>query len=150
MPQKQAASLTFILKIQDICIISSLRNTFHMDLEIKSLRPFIGAKDFELSRAFYRELGFQEVVLSKDMSLFRTDTAAFYLQDYYNKDWVDNTMLFLEVQDVHAHLKRIQELELPDNYPGAEVRPMREEPWGTVFYIIDPSGVLLHVATFTS
>ena len=120
-----------------------------MKLEINSLRPFIGAKDFEVSRAFYRELGFEEVVLSADMSLLRSENAAFYLQNYYNKDWVDNTMLFLEVNDVHGHLKRIQDLELPDNFPGTEVRPMREEPWGKVFYIIDPSGVLLHVATFT-
>ena len=121
-----------------------------MKLEIKSLRPFIGAKDFEVSRAFYRAMGFEEVVLGPDMSLFQSENAAFYLQKYYNKDWVDNTMLFLEVQDVHEHLKRIQELELPDQFPGTEVRPMREEPWGTVFYIIDPSGVLLHVATFSA
>lgn len=121
-----------------------------MKLKIKSLRPFIGTKNFELSRTFYRELGFEEVVLSPDMSLFQLENAAFYLQDYYNKDWVDNTMLFLEVPDVQEQLKRIQDLELPDNFPGTEVRPMREEPWGTVFYIIDPSGVLLHVATFSS
>jgi catechol 2,3-dioxygenase-like lactoylglutathione lyase family enzyme len=121
-----------------------------MNLDIKSLRPFIGAKDFELSRAFYRALGFEEVVLGPDMSLFQSGPAAFYLQAYYNKEWVDNTMLFLEVQDVHDHLRRIQDLELPDHFPGSEVRPMREEPWGTVFYVIDPSGVLLHVATFSS
>jgi len=121
-----------------------------MKLNIKSLRPFIGAKDFQISRAFYRELGFEEIVIGPDMSLFRTEQAAFYLQAYYNKDWVENTMLFLEVEDVHDHLKRIQDLELPDRFPGTEVRPMREEPWGTVFYIIDPAGVLLHVATFSS
>ena len=31
-----------------------------MEHKAKSIRPFIGAKDFELSRQFYRDLGFTE------------------------------------------------------------------------------------------
>jgi hypothetical protein len=30
---------------------------------VKSIRPFIGAQDFEISRNFYRDLGFEEIVL---------------------------------------------------------------------------------------
>jgi hypothetical protein len=36
----------------------------------KMIRAFIGAKNFYESRAFYRELGFKEVILLDNMSLF--------------------------------------------------------------------------------
>ena len=59
-----------------------------------SIRPFIGAKNYELSRSFYSDLGFQESILSPDMSLFKTDQIGFYLQNAYVRDWIDNTMIF--------------------------------------------------------
>lgn len=33
----------------------------------KSLRPFIGAKDFETSRSFYRDMGFEEDETDKNI-----------------------------------------------------------------------------------
>lgn len=65
-----------------------------MEHKAISIRPFIGAKDFELSRSFYRDLGFEETILSHNMSVFKTDGLSFYLQDAYVKDWIDNTMIF--------------------------------------------------------
>jgi len=50
-----------------------------MNQKSVSIRPFIGAKDFEKSRSFYRDLGFEETVLSKDMSVFKMQSLAFYL-----------------------------------------------------------------------
>ncbi len=52
-----------------------------MEHTAKSIRPFIGAKNFELSRSFYSDLGFQEKVLFHNMSLFKTGELGFYLQD---------------------------------------------------------------------
>ena len=43
-----------------------------MEHKIKSIRPFIGAKDFEISRSFYRDLGFEETVLAPNFSVFKT------------------------------------------------------------------------------
>lgn len=63
-------------------------------MKAKSLRAFIGAKDFEISRNFYKDLGFEEIVLFHNMSLFKKEEFGFYLQDAYVKDWIDNTMLF--------------------------------------------------------
>jgi len=68
-----------------------------MNHKVISIRPFIGAKDFDVSRRFYRDLGFEEVVLEHNFSYFKTEGIGFYMQDAYVKDWVDNTMLFLEV-----------------------------------------------------
>ena len=57
-----------------------------MQHQAKSIRPFIGAKDFEVSRQFYRDLGFEESIASHNMSFFKTDEIGFYLQDAYVKD----------------------------------------------------------------
>jgi hypothetical protein len=51
-----------------------------------SIRPFVGAKDFELSRNFYRDIGFEEIILANNMSLFKYEKLGFYLQDAYVKD----------------------------------------------------------------
>ena len=32
-----------------------------------SLRPFIGARDYEVSRSFYRDLGFESAGIGKDI-----------------------------------------------------------------------------------
>ena len=41
-----------------------------MKTAIKSIRSFIGAKDFDVSRAFYQELGFTEIPIDAKMSYF--------------------------------------------------------------------------------
>ena len=121
-----------------------------MQHKAKSIRPFIGAKDFEVSRQFYRELGFEENVVSSDMSFFKTDGLGFYLQDAYVKDWIDNTMIFMEVDDVERHWSELQALDLPAKYEDSNVRlsPVRTEHWGKECFLHDPSGILWHFGEF--
>ena len=119
-----------------------------MSLDTTSIRPFIGANNFELSRAFYRDLGFEETVLEAKLSLFRNGTSTFYLQDYYVADWINNTMLLLEVANVNQQYQALNDSNLFVNYPDAHLLPIEVESWGEVFFIIDPSGVLWHVAEF--
>ena len=115
-----------------------------------SIRPFIGAKDYDLSRHFYQNLGFEEVVLSKDMSLFKIDQLGFYLQNAYVKDWIDNTMIFVEVEDVDLYWKELSELNLPTKYPGVRLTDVKQFDWGKECYLHDPSGILWHFGQFTS
>lgn len=121
-----------------------------MEHKAVSIRPFIGAKDFELSRSFYRDLGFEEGVLSPDMSVFQTGGQAFYLQRAYVQDWIDNSMIFLEVEDVERFWNDLQELNLPDKYPGVKLTPIRTYDWGKECFIHDPSGILWHIGAFSS
>lgn len=65
-----------------------------MGQKINSIRPFIGAENFDLSGNFYKDLGFEESVLSHNMSCFPKQEFGFCLQDVYVKDWIDNTMVF--------------------------------------------------------
>jgi len=119
-----------------------------MEHKAKSIRPFIGAKDFEISRSFYRDLGFEERVLSPDMSVFKTDGLAFYLQDAYVKDWIDNSMIFLEVDDVARHWKALVALDLSSKYKNVRLTPIRDYDWGRECFMHDPSGILWHFGEF--
>lgn len=113
-----------------------------------SIRPFIGAENFDVSRSFYRDLGFEETKLFHNMSVFKTRSLAFYLQDAYVKDWVDNTMVFLEVEDLDGYWNQLQALDLPAAYKGVRLTPIRNEAWGREFFLHDPSGILWHIGAF--
>ena len=115
----------------------------------KSIRPFIGAKNFERSRSFYRDLGFEEIILFPNMSLFKNGVLGFYLQDAYVKDWIDNTMVFLEVADVEKYWQQLLALGLPEKYPGVRLVPIQHHTWGRECFVHDPSGVLWHFGEFT-
>lgn len=119
-----------------------------MEHKGKSIRPFIGAKNYELSRSFYRDLGFEEVVLSPNMSYFKSEQLGFYLQDAYVKDWIDNIMVFMEVENVKQFYSGLAALDLPSKYEGVRVIPIRELDWGSECFLHDPSGVLWHFGEF--
>ncbi len=119
-----------------------------MSQNVISIRPFIGARDFALCRSFYKDLGFEETVLSHNMSYFSKQGMGFYLQDAYVKDWVDNTMLFLEVENVDKYWDDVLALDLPGKYEGVRLIPMRHEAWGKEFFLHDPSGILWHFGEF--
>ncbi len=121
-----------------------------MELHSKSIRPFIGAKDFDLSRAFYSEIGFKERVLSPGFSVFTNGAHSFYLQDAYVEDWINNTMVFMEVSDVEKCWEDLANLNLPSKYKDVKLIPVRVFDWGKECYLHDPSGVLWHFGVFSN
>lgn len=120
-----------------------------MNHNAKSIRAFIGAKDFETSRRFYADLGFEEIVLFPKMSVFKSGDLAFYLQDAYVKDWVDNTMLFMEVDNVKRFWEELVALRLPEKYENVKIVPIQHNDWGSECFVHDPSGVLWHIGEFS-
>lgn len=115
----------------------------------KSLRAFIGAENFDESRQFYKELGFEEVVISKNLLYIKvSETLGFYLQDAYVKEWIDNSMLFLEVDDVDRYWNELKSLGLDKKYKNVRLTPIRIESWGKECFMHDPSGVLWHFGQF--
>lgn len=119
-----------------------------MKQNVKSIRPFIGAQNFEVSRSFYQDLGFQQVVLDSKLSLFRKQDIGFYLQDYYAKEWIDNTMIFVEVENVEAYWEELISLHLTEKYESVQLTPIRTMNWGKECFVHDPSHVLWHFGEF--
>jgi hypothetical protein len=120
-----------------------------MNENILSIRPFIGAKNFEVSKNFYKDLGFEETVISYNLSVFKTGGLAFYLQDAAIKDWIDNTMVFIEVKDVDKFWNELVVLDLPTKYKNVRLTPIRKFDWGSECYLHDPSGILWHFGQFS-
>lgn len=113
-----------------------------------SMRPFIGAKDFSVSRRFYADIGFEETILSPAMSVFKIDKLAFYLQDFYIEDWINNSMIFLEVDNAQRYYNELLALDLPSRYENVRLVPTRTYDWGSECFLHDPSGVLWHFGEF--
>ncbi len=111
------------------------------------LRVFVPSRDFELSRRFYRALGFRESWSEGGLADLELAGARLYLQDFYAKEWAENFMVHVVVDsaaDWHAHAERVL---ASGEFAPARVAPPKDEPYGArVTYVWDPSGVLLHFA----
>ncbi|WP_299229128.1 glyoxalase [uncultured Psychroserpens sp.] len=119
-----------------------------MEIIGKSIRPFIGSKNYNISRNFYLDLGFNEIVTSKNMSYFYIQEFGFYLQDAYVKDWIDNSMIFYEVENLESSLKLIKSLKLTEKYDNVRLSEIVYNEWGNEFFLHDPSGILWHIGKF--
>jgi hypothetical protein len=109
-------------------------------------RPFVPAKDFELSKRFYLKVGFQ-LLLDGEVAIFGIGKSSFILQNYYNKEWAENFMMQLMVDDVDAWWENLNSMDLGKDFPGASLSPPEVQPWGLrISYLVDPTGVLWHVA----
>ncbi len=112
----------------------------------ESARAFLPAQDFDVSKDFYKALGF-ELLLDSDVAIFRVGAGAFILQRYYQKDWAENCMMQLMVDDLDAWWTHIEALDLPGAFGVKPPRAPAMQPWGLrVAYVFDPCGVLWHVA----
>jgi len=110
------------------------------------IRPFIPAKDFELSKRFYEALGFEKV-LDSEVAIFNAGSGGFILQRYFNEEWAKNFMMQLMVDDLDTWWAHIDSLDLPNRFGVPAPKPPALQPWGLrVAYVVDPSGVLWHVA----
>ena len=120
-----------------------------MNYRPKTIRPFIGAKNYTESREFYRALGFEEVILDERMCLLKVnESLGFYLQDYYVKTWVNNSMIFLEVDDIERCVEELLSKGLQDKYQYVRFTEIKQFDWGRELFMHDPSGVLWHFCEF--
>jgi len=109
-------------------------------------RPFVPTKDFDLSKAFYEALGFEKV-FDGEVAIFRIGSSGLILQRYYQKDWAENFMMQLAVDDLDAWWLHIESLDLPGQFGVRPPRAPAMQPWGIrEAYLVDPCGVLWHVA----
>ena len=67
-----------------------------------NIRPFIPSKDFTISKSFYKALGFKITYEEEKMVILTSGDIGFFLQDYYLKEWAENTMIQLVVNDIEA------------------------------------------------
>jgi uncharacterized glyoxalase superfamily protein PhnB len=115
--------------------------------KILKLMAFVPAEDFELSRRFYRDLGFHENWGDDQACEFELEGFQFILQNFYVKDHAGNFMMSLLVEDADKWWEYIQSIDLAKKYDLYMAKPPTLQPWGLrVLYLTDPTGVLWHIA----
>jgi hypothetical protein len=110
------------------------------------MRPFLPSQDFDLSNRFYEALGFKKL-LDGDVAIFEIGSSGFILQNYYRKEWAENFMMQLMVDDLDGWWTHISALNLPAKFGIPDPSPPAMQPWGMrIAFLVDPSGILWHVA----
>lgn len=112
-----------------------------------ALKVFVPARDFGVSQAFYRALGFSVEFEGDGLCGFRAGpSCAFLLQDFHAPGLAENLMLHLQVSDVDACWRQWQVLDLPRLF-GVGCSGVENRPWGLRdFTLHDPSGVLWRIS----
>lgn len=109
-------------------------------------RPFLPTRDLAKSRAFYEALGF-ELLLDGDVAILASGETSIILQRHWAQGWAENCMMQLMVDDLDAWWANVEGLDLPERFGVPPLKPPAPQPWGLrVGYVVDPAGVLWHIA----
>ncbi|BBO35682.1 hypothetical protein [Lacipirellula parvula] len=114
-----------------------------MSLSIRDFKVYMPAKDFSLSKKFYSALGFTQSEGWGGTADFALNGFRFRLQDFYVKDWAENFMVVINVDDAEEWRARALELEATGEFSGMSVRPLEKTGDTVLFHVLDPTGVLL-------
>jgi predicted enzyme related to lactoylglutathione lyase len=114
-----------------------------MALSINDFKVYMPAKDFEQSKRFYSALGFVMSPGWGGTADFEMNGNRFRLQNYYVKDWAENFMVVIGVDDVEAWHQHVQNVAASGQFPTMRVKPPEAVDGSQVLHVVDPSGVLL-------
>lgn len=115
---------------------------------LTKLRLFLPSLDYQVSIRFYQEIGFEIAWQSDDLTIMKHHELEFFIQNAYVKDWAENTMIQLFVEDIQQFYDQIETMK--NDYPMIRFKAIQEEDYGTTFHLLDPAGVLIHVMQHVS
>ena len=115
------------------------------DLTAVEIKAFVPARDFNLSKQFYQDLGFDLLWSSDDLAYLQRGDCSFLLQNFYVKEHADNFMMHLLVDDVDVWWRHVEAQGIGSKY-ATKAEPPQEQPWGIRdFVLVDPTGVLWRI-----
>lgn len=116
------------------------------NLRVTEIKAFVPAKDFELSKQFYKDLGFTMASDGGGVAYFHRGDASFLLQDFCAESLADNFMMHLLVEDVDAWWHHLAASGVASKY-RVKITEIETQPWRMRdFCLFDPSGVLWRIA----
>jgi catechol 2,3-dioxygenase-like lactoylglutathione lyase family enzyme len=114
-------------------------------LAVVEIKAFVPARDFELSKHFYQDIGFTMASEGGGVAYFHLDHASFLLQDYCAEQMAENFMMQILVKDVEAWWARVKDSGVTEKY-GVTLSDIELQPWRMRdFCLTDPSGVLWRI-----
>jgi len=119
------------------------------NLGVTEIKAFVPSRDFQLSKQFYKDIGFTMASEGGGIAYFRFGHASFLLQDFCAESLAENFMMHMLVEDVDAWWSRIRDSGVDAKY-GAKISTIQLQPWRMRdFCVTDPSGVLWRIAQNT-
>lgn len=120
------------------------------NLRITEIKAFVPAKDFDISKQFYKDLGFTMASEGDGVAYFHFQNVSFLLQDFCAESLAENFMMHILVEDVDAWRNHVVASAVEAKY-GVKVTPIEAQPWKMRdFCLFDPSGVLWRIGQNTN
>ena len=94
------------------------------------IRTFIPSKNYEISKAFYEEIGFNAEYVSEELTLFKSGDCFFFLQRFYSEELASNFMLQICVEDIEEAFKLCSASK-----HKTKITSNQQERWGKVFFL---------------
>jgi hypothetical protein len=109
-----------------------------------SLQPFVpSGSDFENSKQFFQEIGFNISWDAGDYIGFENNGCKFILQKFDNKDFAENFMITVAIDSADEFRKEVIQKQLPQKF-GIRIGEVSDMPYGREVNIIDIAGVCWH------
>ena len=113
-------------------------------MKFLSLQPFVPSGDnFEASKQFFIELGFKINWDAGGYAGFEKDGCKFILQHFDNREFAENFMVTVNVDNVDEFRKQVVEKKLLEKF-GIRIGEVTNQPYGKEVNIIDIAGVCWH------
>ena len=115
------------------------------DYDVVEIKAFVPAKDFELSKKFYSDIGFDLIWSDGDLAYFKAQSSSFLLQNYYVKEHADSFVMHFLVKNSDDWWSRIKSNNVVEKY-GIRLGEPEDREWGLRdFTLFDPTGVLWRI-----
>ncbi len=119
------------------------------NLRVTEIKAFVPAKDFEVSKQFYKDLGFTMASVGGGVAYFHFGYVSFLLQDFCADGFAENFMMHILVEDVDAWWQHVAASGVASKY-GVKVTGIETQLWKMRdFCVTDPSGVLWRIGQNT-
>lgn len=113
-------------------------------MKLLSLEPFIpSGNNFNSSKQLFLELGFAITWDAGDYVGFERDGCRFILQKYDNKEFAENLMINVKIDDAEQFWKFMNERDLEKKF-GVRITSPKKQPYGIEVNLIDIAGVCWH------
>jgi hypothetical protein len=113
-------------------------------MKFQSLEPFVpSGSNFEGSKQFFLELGFTINWDAGDYIGFEKDGCKFILQHYTHKEFAENFMISVKIDNANEFYQSVVEKKLPEKF-GIRISAPTQQPYGKEVNIVDIAGVCWH------
>ncbi len=113
-------------------------------MKFLSLEPFVpSGENFERSKQLFLELGFKINWDAGEYIGLERDGCKFILQKYNNKEFAENFMISVRIDNAEEFWKEVNEKRLAEKF-SVRVTPPTQQPYGKEVNLIDIAGVCWH------